>query len=429
MDGLRTLGQPAATAAVRALLGAGFPHAVLLAGPSGVGKSTLALDIAAALLCVADDVAARPCRTCRGCRMVDHGNHPDVHRLAPSGAGSAISIGGRGERGVRDLVSDLALLPVEGGARVAIIEAAQRMSEDAQSALLKTLEEPPAGTTVLLCADDEERLLPTIRSRCVRIRLGPLGIRDVEAVLVDHGVADAPTAARLARITDGRPGHAIAYALAPGAATIRGEIARTLLDLLGAGLTARLTGIRELAGRAADLGRELDAGMVRVSAGSPEGTATPAARGSRTGRSTRAGGRAAPSAGSAGSAGTMAATGPGANEPGTADAAGDGAETTTDGPAARVPAAERRRGALVLIGIWRSILRDLALAGQGATDSVRDLELIDDLGARAGALASGRAGELLRDLDLAGERLEGNVSPELVLDVLALRWTAARRAA
>ncbi|MEW5992304.1 MAG: AAA family ATPase [Chloroflexota bacterium] len=405
MDGLRTLGQPAAIAAVRALLAAGFPHAVILAGPAGVGKSTLALDIAAALLCSAD-VGSRPCRACRACRMVEHSNHPDLHRLAPSGAGAAISIGGRGERGVRDLVSELALLPVEGGARVAIIEAAQRMSEDAQSALLKTLEEPPAGTTLIVCADDEERLLPTIRSRCVRVRLGPLGIRDVEAVLATRGVADAPTAARLARITDGRPGHAIAYALAPAAATIRGEIGRTLLDLLGAGITARLTGIRELAGRAADLGRELDAGAARATAiqAGEEGSGPGRGRGRPAG--TGVGDGSAPGSG-----------------PGSVPEAGE------DGPAAtRVPAAERRRGALLLMGIWRSVLRDLALAGHGAVGSVRDLELVDDLGSTAAAISPARAGELLRDLDLAGERLEGNVSPELVLDVLALHWTAGARA-
>jgi DNA polymerase III delta' subunit len=420
MDGLRTLGQPTAVAAVRAMLASGFPHAVLLAGPAGVGKATLALDIAAALLCSAEDEATRPCRTCRGCRMVEHGNHPDLHRLAPSGAGGAISIGGRGERGVRDLVSDLALLPVEGGARVAIVEAAQRMSEDAQSALLKTLEEPPAGTTILICADDDERLLPTIRSRCVRVRLGPLAIRDVEAVLAAQGVADAPTAARLARITDGRPGHAIAYALAPGAAAIRGEIARTLLDLLGAGVTARLSGIRELAGRAADLGREFDAGASRASAGAVD-AATAGGRGARPGTGPRSGRRPAGAPDAGGGPGPAAEAG--------AEPTGDGPEASAEGPAARVPAAERRRAALVLVGIWRSILRDLALAGQGATDSIRDLELIDDLGAGAAGLTVSRAGQLLRELDLAGERLEGNVSPELVLDGLALRWTAGPRAA
>ena len=414
MDAMRTLGQPAANASVRALLGSGMPHALLLAGPSGVGKTTLALDIAAALLCHAEAGVGRPCRECRGCRMVEHGNHPDLHRLAPTGAGSQISIGGRGERGIRDLVSDLALLPIEGGARVAIVESAHRMSEDAQSAFLKTLEEPPPATTIILCADDEERLLPTIRSRCVRIRLGTMGVRDVEAVLAARGVADGPTAARLARITDGRPGHAIAYALAPGAATIRGEIARTLLDLLEVPVTARLTGVRELAGRAAELTGELDTGAARAAkVGGAGAEGGPGAGGGRT-----RGGRAAASV-------TAAAGAEAASE----DASTDGGDLAADGPPARVPAAERRRAALALVGIWRSVLRDLALIGHGATASVRDLDLLDDLRVGASRLSPEVAGTLLRELDVAGERLEGNVSPELVLDVLALRWNPQARAA
>lgn len=412
---MRTLGQPAAITAIRALLGWGMPHAVLLAGPSGVGKTTLALDIAAALFCRAENRAVRPCRDCRGCRMVEHGNHPDLHWLKPSGAGGLISIGGRGERGVRDLVSDLALLPIEGGARVAIVESAHRMSEDAQSALLKTLEEPPSGTTIVLCADDEERMLPTIRSRCVRIRLGTMGVRDVEAVLAAQGVADAPTAARLARITDGRPGHAMTYALAPGAAPIRGEIARTLLDLLEVGVTARLTGVRELAARAADLLRELDAGAARVGkagdarANGGAGERDPRPKGASAGRAT----------GSVAAGTDAAGEGP----------SGDGEDAAAEGPAVRVPAAERRRGALALVGIWRSVLRDLAVLGHGAAASVRDLDLLDDLHAAARHLSPEAAGELLRELDVAGERLEGNVSPELVLDVLALRWVPRARAA
>ena len=415
MNGFRTVGQPAAVAAVRAMLATGMPHALLLAGPSGVGKSTLALDIAAALLCVAEP-GERPCRSCRACRMVEHGNHPDLHRLAPSGAGAAISIGGRAERGVRDLVGDLALLPVEGGVRVAIVESADRMSEDAQSAFLKTLEEPPARTTIVLCADDEERLLPTIRSRCARIRLGPMGIRDVEAVLVGQGVADAPSAAHLARITDGRPGHAIAYALAPEAAPIRAEVARTLLDLLDAGLTARLAGIRDLSARAAALGRELDLGAARAERGETADAPNPAR------------GRGRGAAGSRGTGGGPAARGTAPSVGSGVDGeAAEAQDAVLGEPVARIPAAERRRGALALVAIWRAVVRDLVLI-TGAPDSVRDIALLDDLRLAAGRLQPDAAGRFLRALDSAGERLEGNVSPELVLDVLALRWSPSRAA-
>ena len=71
------------------------PHALLIGGPGGIGKTTLALDLAAGLLCDDPDPAARPCRACRGCRLVDRGNHPDVQRLAPAGAGDQIRIGTR----------------------------------------------------------------------------------------------------------------------------------------------------------------------------------------------------------------------------------------------------------------------------------------------------------------------------------------------
>lgn len=385
----RTRGQPAAVAAVGGMLDAHVPHALLLVGPTGTGKTTLALDIAAALLCQAEP-EARPCGECRACRAVAHGNHPDLHRLAPSGAGSIIPIGGRDERGVRDLARELALLPVEGGARVAIIEAAHRMTEDAQSALLKLLEEPPARTTLILCADEEERLLPTIRSRCVRLRLGAVGRRDIEAILVEHGAADPAGAVRPARLAGGRPGLALAYAAAPQAVVARGEIARTLLDLRAASPTARLTGVRDLAARAGELLRELETGARRTGdseAGPPRAKGATAAA--------RSDGEAAD------------------------DQSGDaGPEARA---ATRVPAAERRAAALALVAIWREVLRDLAAAGLGEQRLVRDPDLLDDLAAAAPAMPPAAAAAGLRRLDIAGERLEGNVSPELVLDVLALQ--------
>ena len=262
MDGFRTVGQPAAVAAVHAMLASRVPHALLLVGPPSVGKHPLALDLAAGLLCTGATGGDRPCRTCRGCRMVEHGNHPDLHLLAASGPGNQIRIGEdqHPEPGtIRRLAVDLALLPVEGGERVALIRDAGRMNEVAQSALLKTLEEPPAATTLILCADDEEVLLPTIRSRCARVRLGTAGPRAIEGLLADLELADPPTAARLARLAGGRPGLAVAYARSPEAERLRGELVRTLLDLLGRSRAERLGAARDLLATAMSLAQALDA--------------------------------------------------------------------------------------------------------------------------------------------------------------------------
>jgi DNA polymerase III subunit delta' len=404
--GFRTRGQPAAVDALLAMLASGMPHAILLAGPPGVGKSTLAEDVAAALLCRAEPPTTRPCRDCRGCRAVEHGNHPDVHRLGPTGAGLVIPIGGRDERGVRDLVRELALLPVEGGARVAIVAAADRMTEDAQSAFLKTLEEPPPGTVLILTAADEERLLPTIRSRAARVRLGPVGRQDVEQILLDGGLADAPTAARLARLAAGRPGDAIALARTPEALTIRAEVARTLLDLAAASRADRMRLGRDLLARAGDL-----AAAVRRAGTGADGTAAPRkpARGRKAVADAQA---AAPPVAAAGEDSPGAAGDP--------DAAG----ALAGGTAGRVPAAERRAAAMSLVAIWREVARDLALVALGAPADVRQADLLDDLEAVAGRTGAGFASEQLRRLDVAGERLEGNVSPELVIDALALGWAA-----
>jgi DNA polymerase III delta' subunit len=395
VDGFRTRGQPAAVAAARAMLRGGMPHALLLTGPARVGKSTLADDIAAALLCRNPDPARHPCRVCRGCRALEHDNHPDLHRLGTTGAGAVIPIGGPGreERGVRDLVRELSLLPVEGGARVAIISAADRMTEDAQAAFLKTLEEPPPGTVLILTASDEERLLETIRSRCVRIRLGPVPRRDVEALLVDQGLADAPLAARLARLSGGRPGDAIELAHAPSSLVIRGEVGRTLLDLIAATRSDRLRVGRDLLSRTA----EMAAGI------------TQAAQPGQPARASR-GRRASPTADAAAPTPTP----------------GDGTTEEPDapGPAIRVPAAERRAAALALVAIWRDVVRDLALVRLGEPGDVRQVDLLDDLEATAQRIPATFAAIQLGRLDTAGERLEGNVSPELVVDALALGWVA-----
>ena len=409
MSRLLTRGHPAATAAVSAMIAGTPPHAILIAGPSGVGKTTLALDLAAGLLCTADEATDRPCRACRGCRLVERGVHADLHRLAPAGAGNQIRIGDRREPEpgtIRRLVADLALLPVEGGARVAIVEGAERLNEDAQSALLKTLEEPPAGVVIVLCVEREDQLLPTVRSRCVRLRLGPVAVRDVEAILADQAVADAPTAARLARLAAGRPGVARAWALAPEAVIARNEIARTILDLRDAGAAKRLATGRDLVARAGDVIRSLAAGS------RPPDAEEPAARRGRK--------RATAAVATAASADAAPATSNGGE-----DEDADAAEE----PESRTPAAERRKAASLVIGIWRDVARDVALVRLGEERRLRGPALLDDLRSAAAALAGADVAAFLARLDDTAELLENNVSPELAIDALVLAWPAARDAA
>ena len=396
MNGARTRGHPAALAATDALVRAGPPGAVLLVGPAGVGKTTLALDLAAALLCTADDPSSRPCGACRACRLVLAGVHPDVHRLAPDGPGRQVVIGGGGSkvRGIRDLIAELALLPVEGGARVAIVESAHRMNEDAQAALLKTLEEPPPATTIVLCADAEEPLLPTIRSRCARIRLGPVGVRDIEAILGEAGAAEPPLAARVARISGGRPGVALAWVGAPDALRERDAIGRALIDLADARPAERLAGVRALAAQATT--------VVPVGAGANGGASPAAADPPRRGGKRR-----------------------------TPETPADETESPDDatdevGPA-RTPATERRRAAESLVAIWTDVTRDVALCQRGLERSVRDTARLDDALALAGRLDPAVAPAFLDRLGRASVLIATNVSPELVLDDLALAWSTAAR--
>jgi len=114
----------------------------------------------------------------------------------------------------------------------------------------------------------------------------------------------------------------------------------------------------------------------------------------------------------------------GAAAPAEAPSADPADEPDVPGPALRVPAAERRAAALVLVAIWRDVVRDLALVRLGEPGDVRQIDLLDDLEPAARRVPRTFASTQLRRLDTAGERLEGNVSPELVVDALALGWVA-----
>jgi DNA polymerase-3 subunit delta' len=217
------------------------PHALLIVGPRGVGKTTLALDLAAGCLCLVDDPDLRPCRSCAACRRVVAGTHPDVHFVAPEGAGEQIRLGQ-----VQRLATELSLTAMEGRFRIAIVASAQRLNPDAQNALLKTLEEPGPATSLVLCADDDAPLLPTLVSRTARLRLAPVPIEMLTDWLVEAGQADPATARSAAILAAGRPGIAMALMRQPEAILAWRTMSRTLLELLDADRRTRLLTSTEL---------------------------------------------------------------------------------------------------------------------------------------------------------------------------------------
>lgn len=185
-------------------------HAFLIAGPSGVGKAALAVAFSQTLCCTGADAGEqeKPCGVCRACRNVARGTHPDVEIFDLERQAIYAEKGARGANlsieTIRRLRASAALLPLESKRRLLIIDDAETMLEPAQQALLKTLEDPPSTVTILLLADEPERLLATVRSRCQQIVVHPVGLPAVAAALEKTGL-DAERAAEIAALSRGCP--------------------------------------------------------------------------------------------------------------------------------------------------------------------------------------------------------------------------------
>ncbi|HEY7410564.1 MAG TPA: DNA polymerase III subunit delta' [Vicinamibacteria bacterium] len=185
-----------------ALAGGRLPPALLLTGPAGVGKKLLAQATARGLLCARGP--GEPCDECATCGRVRRGLHPDTALVVPDGAFIKVDA-------VRALVREVAGRPFEGRARAYVLDDAHAMNDQAQNALLKSLEEPPPTSHLLLVTDAPQGLLPTIRSRCQTLRLGPLPARLLEEALRERHSLSAEDAHLRAALCGGSLGAALAF--------------------------------------------------------------------------------------------------------------------------------------------------------------------------------------------------------------------------
>jgi DNA polymerase-3 subunit delta' len=209
----------AALTALQRAIESGTPaHAYVFTGPEGVGKATAALEFAAALKCEADD---KPCGVCRPCRDTLARRHPDVELVEPGGLCDEPDHRDHADSRdvricqIRRLERVLSLAPYTGGRRVVIIDAADTLRAEAANAFLKTLEEPPAETVIVLLVEREERLPETVLSRCQRVPFRRLDVETIAAALVGRG-ADEATARTIAAVAGGRVGWAIRVLEDPG---------------------------------------------------------------------------------------------------------------------------------------------------------------------------------------------------------------------
>jgi DNA polymerase-3 subunit delta' len=178
-------------------------NSYLFLGNEGIGKKAVALQFAKTLNCLEGEAErGDACDHCASCKKIDSALHPDVSVIEPEGQYIKVDQ-------VRQMQRQLAYKPYEGRHRVCILTAADRMAPHIPNTLLKTLEEPPLHTVIILLANNSKFILPTILSRCQSIRFNPLPINMVSKWLMEGKSLNEAEAHLLASLSEGSPGKAL----------------------------------------------------------------------------------------------------------------------------------------------------------------------------------------------------------------------------
>lgn len=237
----------------------------LFVGPAGVGKRAFAVKLAQALFCQGGtNPSLDPCGTCSDCRLSLSGNHPDLLRVAKPADKNELPldllIGPKENRHHEGLIHDISIKPFQGGRRVAIIDDVDYFNEEGANALLKTLEEPPPKSVLILIGTSPDRQLQTIRSRSQVVRFQPLPIEELASLILSQKlVSDEATAAKLATQSGGSLETARRWADPAWA-----EFRRLMLEKLATGQWEGAVLSRLLLAFADDAGKEAPARRERL---------------------------------------------------------------------------------------------------------------------------------------------------------------------
>lgn len=219
-----------------------FSHAYLFEGPPGLGKETMAREFAAAIFCTHEKP---PCHTCKSCRRVMAGSHPELRWILPENPEKDTSLS---VETIRGLIKDIYLKPYESEWKIYVIPQAEIMTPQAQNALLKTLEEPPDHAVIMLTTSRPETLLPTVLSRCQTAVFRPVGKKEMEAWLQSRYQLTAQAAVTLAAFANGTPARAVKLQEQEAFQELRRHLLQ-LTDTLAAGRLSPLLEAGELLAR------------------------------------------------------------------------------------------------------------------------------------------------------------------------------------